>query len=507
MTIKIHKLVTSFLAIVLLGSACTELDEEPVGLLAPESFFSTASDAEAAVLGGYSMMSRDLYYGRILPMTLQLLGDQVTIGDIGTLASRVQLNSFTMDASNGNFTDIWASSYMIIGAANAAIAGIPGISMDEERKNQLIGEARITRALAYYHLVQLFGDIPYLTDPIKDPSVVADIAKTPAADVYANMLEDVTYAATVLPATYPGNVRSRATKGTAHTLLSNIYLIQENWAKAAEHAEHVINNAATYNYALMPDYKNLWNADLGNINEHIWTVDFLGGALDFSNNNRANVDYTVPMNNVRGADHNGWSVTVTTEKLYDFFPDADYRKDVSFLTETLIDGVMKPYTEFTWPYIHIAKWGINPGANANGDGTQSDHNYVIFRYAEVLLMAAEALNEANGGPTPEAYRYLNAVRARARNKGGVVGTFPEDLAPGLSQEAFRQAVRDERVYELAFEWKRWYDLKRWGIVVDAFTGPDSFEPQPAVKPFNVLMPIPQRELDLNENLLPQNSGY
>lgn len=203
---------------------------------------------------------------------------------------------------------------------------------------------------------------------------------------------------------------------------------------------------------------------------------------------------------------NGWSVLVASPGVYDFFPDEDYRKEVSFLTETLVDGVMTPYTEWTWSRIHYNKWNINAGSNANSDGAQSDHNYVIFRYAEVLLMAAEALNEQNNGPTPAAYYYINQVRERARNQGGSMSQFPVDLASGMSYEEFQQAVRDERTYELAAEWKRWYDIKRWGLLMEVYSGPDALEEQnPA--PYNLLLPVPQSEIGRNPNLLPQNEGY
>lgn len=486
--------------------SCTDLEEEPVGLLAPESFFSTPADAETAVMGGYSMLSRNLFYGRRLTMTLQLLGDHVDIGDIGTRSTRIQTNDFRFDPSNDDYSSIWESAYLAIGAANSAIDGIPGINMDEERKNSLIGEATMIRALSYYHLVQLFGAVPYIDEFVTDPGALGDVTRTPVDVVYERIIEDLQFATTVLPNVHPNNVRSRATKGTAHTMLSKVYLILEEWELAAEHAELVINNGADYGYDLVPDYRQLWNADLGDQDEHVWTVDFLGGVTDYSNGNNANVDYVAVMTGVRGADMQGWSVLVPSPGMYPFFPDTDYRKEVSFLTETEVDGIMTPYTEWTWPRIHIGKWNINPGQNANADASISDHNLVIFRYAEVLLIAAEALNEAKGGPTAQAYEYINRVRERARNQGGQISQYPEDLQQGLSQEEFRRAVREERTLELAFEWKRWYDLKRWGLVEEAFTGPDSFEPHPDIQPHHTLLPIPQPEISRSPNLT-QNPGY
>ncbi|WP_028295721.1 RagB/SusD family nutrient uptake outer membrane protein [Olivibacter sitiensis] len=485
--------------------ACTDLEENPVGILAPESFFKTQADAEAAVMGGYSWIASEYLYGRRLLIGLQLLSDMCDIGDIGTASERVQLNNFQIDGNNGIVTTLWPYFYQVIGAANAAIDGIPNVEMDEDYKNQLIAEAKMLRALCYYHLVQLWGDIPYIGEFVSDPSKISSISKTPVAEVYNHIIADCEDGIRYLPNAYSSNVRSRPTKGTAQTLLASLYLTMKDYEKALQQAESVINNAGTYGYGLMEDYQDLWRADLGDHKEQVWAVDFKGGIQ--GPNYPQNVDFMAPITGVRDADMNGWSVVVASPGVYDSFDDRDYRKKVSFLIETPVNGVMTPYTGWRWPRIHIAKWCLYPGSNATEDGTLSDHNYNIFRYAEVLLIAAEAINEAQGAPNANAYAYINAVRARARNYGGTAVSFPADLQPGMSQQEFRAAVREERRIELAFEWKRWYDLVRWGIAKEAFTGTDSYEPRPNFQDRNLLLPLPQDELDRNPNLLPQNPGY
>ncbi|MGJ1421187.1 RagB/SusD family nutrient uptake outer membrane protein [Sphingobacterium spiritivorum] len=484
--------------------SCTKLDEKAVSILTPEQYFKTESDAEASVMGIYSLLANADSYGRRLTMILQLLGDDCDIGDIGTQSSRIQLNSFRHDASNQDILAVWRTAYLGIGAANAAIDGIPAVTMNETKKAELIAEARILRALYYYHLVQLFGDIPYIGEYVSDPSKVTSISKTPAEKVYESIIADCEFAIKNLPDTYSGSVKARPTKGSAHTLLASVYLILKRWKEAAEQAEIVIKNASTYQYGLVQDYQNLWKADLGYQSEHIWVVDFAG---KMTGENGSNVDYTSPMTGVRDADMLGWSVIVPSEGMYKSVSDEDYRKKVSFLTQTPVKGVMTPYQKWKWPRIHMAKWCLYPGKNASSEGSDSDNKYVIFRYAEVLLMAAEAINEGTGGPTSAAYSYINAVRARARYTPEGIRSYPVDLQSGLSQEAFRQAVREERRVELAFEWKRWYDIKRWGLVVESFNGDKAYESQPNVKPFHALLPIPQEEIGRNANLLPQNTGY
>ena len=483
-------------ALLLLTGACTELDEEPIGLLAPESFFKTAQDAEAAVLSGYGLMAREQYYGRMLPMTLQLLSDMATIGDQGTAASRRQLDGFIFDAGNNNIEFVWNSAYEIIGSANAAMEGIKLVEMDEAKRNALDAEARTIRALAYYHLVQLFGEVPlidYFIDTPEEVEAVKVMAKSSVVDIYNLIIKDLEETYNALPNSYPGEIRSRATKGAALTLLASTHLTLGNWEKAAEYSQLVINNRGDYGYRLMDDYNDLWDATAGDVDEHIWTVDFLG---QVTAPDKINADYTAAMTGVRGSLMEGWSVVVASPGVYDSFEDEDLRKSVTFITEWEHADGMRQWTEFQDPYIHTGKWCRFPG-NSQSTGAISDHNYTVFRYAEVLLIAAEAINEAVG-PTTEAYDYINEVRRRAG--------FTENLE-NLDQEAFRVAVRAERRLELAFEWKRWYDLKRWDMVQEAFTAADSFEPRTNVQAFHALLPIPQAELSRNENLLPQNTGY
>lgn len=500
----INKTILMSLVILSMG-ACTKLNENPIGILAPESFFKTPADAEAAVMGSYSMLASEFLYGRQLVTTLQLRGDMCDIGDLGTSSSRVSMNNFFTDSNNGMNNTVWTTLYTVIGAANNAIDGIPPITMNEDLKNQLISEAKMVRALCYYHLVQLWGDVPYIGAFVSDPSAIKSISKTSAQEIYTHIIADCEDGVTYLPDTYDNGTRSRPTKGTAQTMLSSVYLILKDYANAAKYSQDVIDNASAYGYDLMEDYQDLWIADLGDIKEHVWTVDFKGGIS--GDIYTEGVDYLAAMTGVKGSNMSGFSVTVPSPGVYASFDDRDYRKKVSFLTETLVKGVITPYTEWAIPRVHIAKWCVSPGSEAAANGSFSSANYFIFRYAEVLLNAAEAINEANGSPSAKAYEYINKVRARARNYAGTQSDYPADLQAGMSQSDFREAVREERRVELAFEWERWYDLKRWGIAVEAFTGPNSYEPRPNFKEEFTLLPLPQPDLDRNPNLLPQNPGY
>jgi hypothetical protein len=185
----------------------------------------------------------------------------------------------------------------------------------------------------------------------------------------------------------------------------------------------------------------------------------------------------------------------------------DYRKKVSFEDSTLVEGVLVPYTEYqTVQRLHIAKFIRFPG-NSDVNTRYTDHNYVCFRYAEALLIAAEAGNELNG-PTAEVLGYINQVRARARNWAGTVSDFPADVEAGLTAEQFRDTILEERRLELAFEFKRWYDIRRRQLGEEVFKDPGSLEPHENFDPgIHYLLALPQDELDRNPNLRPQNPGY
>jgi len=486
---------------------CADLDEKPVGLLAPESLFRTSKDVETAVMGAYGWIATERLYGRQFVSALMLRSDMEDIGDRGTPAERQQVNDFNMDDNNNMVNQFWPVWYQVISSTNAAIFGAQQLNLPENTGNPLMAEARFIRAFAYFHLVQVFGDIPYIDYFISNPESVKSISKTPAATVYSNIIADLEFAKQWLPDKQPAEVRSRASKGTAASYLASVYLTMGQYQKAYTEAKWVIDNKDKFGYALEADFQTLFKAPQApNMKEHIFDIDFLGLK---SGDGGANDDIMAPMTGVRGGDapRSGWSVIVPSLKVYNTWDDRDYRKEVSFEDSLLIGGKLVPYTEFTnTKRPHIAKYARFAG-NSNSEGRYSDHNYAAMRYAEILLIAAEASVEANG-PNAEALGYINQIRARARNWAGKQTTFPEDVKTGLAKEALIDLILDERRLELAFEYKRWYDIKRRNLGEKVFKGANSLEPH---ETFNAnrdyLMPLPRVELQVNPNLMPQNPGY
>jgi starch-binding outer membrane protein, SusD/RagB family len=495
---KLYKLFISSLFTLIVFS-CTDLEEHPVGILAPEGFFKTEKDVQTTIYGAYGKIAADDYWGREIALAISLREDMVDIGNRGTVAARIQINDFNCDASNALISRFWPASYSIIGTVNTAIEGA-GFLPNADSKNALVAEAMFVRAFAYFNLVRLFGDIPYIDKAIKDPESVKTISKTPSDEVYSNIIADLEYAKANLPMEHPQNVRSRPSKGSAYTMLADVYLTLGRWQEAYTNAKWVIDNAADLNYALEPDYQNLFDATKKEgMVEHIFVVEFKGLETSWPYNTDSHVAFTA----VGGSDVNGWNVEVPSLAVYTTWDARDYRRKVAMADSTYFGGVLKPYTMFPIPRPYIAKYFRHMGTGTVSD---SDNNYAIYRFAEVLLTAAEALNEVSG-TTAEALEYVNKVRERARNWAGIQTTFPADVSSGISKDDFRKLVLDERRLELSFEFKRWWDIKRRQMGDDVFKGANSLEPHSNFNSNQYLLPLPQDELDRNPNLAPQNPGY
>ena len=498
------------IALSYLGVACSDLVEEPVGLLSPTGFFKAPADVQTAVNGAIGTMAEEAYWGRKMSLPLMLRSDMVSIGDVGTAQRRIDHDRFSVQADNGMITAFWPRSYQVIAATNEAISGAALVDAPENQLNPITAQAHFVRAYAYYHLVRLFGDIPYLDTPVDNLDISKTVSKTSEAEVYAKIIADLQYAKTWLPDTQP--TRALPTKASAAAYLSSVYLTIGDFAKAYNEAKYVIDNEARFELELAADFQDLFNSSKQNsLKESLFSLDFNG----FRDGNYGQ-DYQAALTGIRanqaGDIGGGWSVAVPSVKVYNTWDVNDYRRAVSLDDTGIFDGNVEPYTNFPTfdarniASAYIAKYTRFPGVTSNGNGRGSSTNYAKMRYAEVLLIAAEALNETSPG-SAEAEGYVNRVRARARNQGGVMTAFPEDVTPGLSQDDFRTMVLEERKWELAFEYKRWYDIKRRQLGDEVFAA-SGLEEQPLFDASrDYYLPLPADELKRNPNLLPQNNGY
>ena len=494
-----------FLLIVISILGCSNLEEEPIGLLAPEGFFKAPKDLQTMVNGAYGHMQHEDFWGRKFSLPIMLRSDMVAIGDPNTAQRRRDHDNFEVADDNGMITGSWFRIYRIIAAANQAIAGAELISADDNIKNPITAQAYFVRAFTYFHLVRLYGDIPYLDKPVTNSIESGEISKTSAADVYTKIIADLEYAKQWLPDTQPS--RSIPSKATAQSYLALVHLTLGDYTNAYNEAKEVIQNEVKYELALDADFQDLFDATkIDSSKEPLFAIDYNG-----LRNGDQGTDYQPALTGIRADERSGngggWSVAVPSLAVYNTWDSRDYRRSVSLDDTGVFGGVEVPYTDFLGKHAsivarpHIAKYTRFPGVTAHGNGRASSHNYSMLRYAEVLLIAAEALNEISGG-SAEAHDYVNRVRSRARNGSA----FPANVS-GLNQTDFRTMVLEERKWELAFEYKRWYDIVRRKLGPQVF-GASGLELRPNFSETrDYLLPLPADELQRNPNLLPNNPGY
>lgn len=485
-------LLLIFALVLLIGSCDNILEENPRNEIFKTNFFQTENDAIGAINSIYAHMNSissgafgGLYHSTY--WVIQGLASDEMNNRLAGAPQNDELQNFRFDAANANFYDVWSNAYRVIFNANFAIEGITTMDLNETVKNSLLGEARFLRSMAYFDLVRMFGDIPLMLEGNAElrPS------KTNAAEVYDQIVSDLIMAADHLPDSYSvGGGLGRATSGAARGLLSKVYLTLGEYQLAAEAAQSVINSGR---YSLWPDFAETFKIDNENGRETLFGVGFgdAGGAISFWEVGQFNVRLlprelrTV----IPGANAQGWQVA--TQHLYDSYDTNDRRRAVTFITSVGGSALADP---------HIRKYWDEEREPSAGN-TEAD--FIYLRYADILLIYAEALNELNNGPNADAYEAINAVRRRARFDGTTERDVLPDLA-NLSYEQFRSALLEERRKEFVAEGHRWFDLVRFGKLQELVPlAKQGVTPRPT----DTLFPLPQIEIDLNQNLLPQNPGY
>lgn len=467
------------------------LTEDPKNVVAITNFYKTENDAIAAVNAIYSYLnslSSGSFAGVYLNsfwVTAGLASDEMNNQEIFAPYND-QTATFTYGSQHTALQEIWSTHYKTITIANIAIERIPLIQMDPTLRTRLVNEAKFLRGLMYFDMVRMFGSIPLVLKELEP--LTPGIAGTD--DIYAQIITDFTDAE-ALPLNYPpGNGRGRATSGAAKAMLAKLYLTRGDYESCIQKCKEVINSGE---YALWDDFADVFKLSSRGGKEAIFSVGFgdAGGAIIFWEVGQFLVRLLPPALSAEGVENaQGWQVP--TQNLYDSYDPNDRRRSVTFVTE-----VHNPDGSITSINPYIQKYW-DRAAEPKGNGTAND--YPVIRYADVLLMLAEASNET--GNSADAYTYINMVRKRARFDGSVYRDALPDYT-NLSKEEFRAAVLKERRWEFVAEGQRWFDLVRTHTL-------ETLVPiaKPGVTPQqkHYLFPLPQRELDLNPNLV-QNDGY
>lgn len=470
------KLGISTLLMLLLLAGCKKefLEKSPPDALTEVGFYNSAERAQLGVNAIYvslqSAWSINLYRINDVPSGEVLLSNTVPL----------EYNNFTYFPALNQIHDTWRGLYEGVYRSNLAIANIPGINMAEALKNQYVGEAKFLRALFYFDLVNIFGAVPLVTQPLPDTDASL-IARTPVADVYKVIIADLLAAEAGLPVSHSGANLGRVTKGAAQALLGKVYLYNKDYANAEKYFLLVINSGK---YGLMDNFQEVWHRSFENNKESIFEVQFadIGG----SGSNGRNGSYLPAVNGATGSG-------LATKRAFDAFDPTDPRRAMSIFRpgDSFAPNVSTALATFSavWSATGYAvKKGMWPIMYVNSNGI----NYPIIRYADVLLMYAEAANELN--KLTEARAAVNQIRARPS-----VNMPAITAANTGTKAAMFNAINKERQVELMFEFIRFNDLRRWGLALQEL-GPIGYQAKHA------LFPIPQLELDINPKLT-QNQGW
>ena len=484
--------IVFLLVLAIVTFSCLDLEEKPLGSLVNDSFFKTESDLQAAVTAVYRPLIQDPWGGfGSTRIWLPLMGadDLTTLpgGNKGDYREFDQFNPTNINAALPGAA--WKNHYDLIYAANNVIENYEKVDGRETFINQCVAQARFLRAFAYFWLTRVYGDLPLVTSVITD----LEIELSPVSSVYELIVDDLNFAKDNLPSSWPGEP-GRPSSWTAKSLLSSVYLTMAGWplkdeskyALAASMAKDVIDNGP---YTLEDNFADLWTMANEKNHEFIWTIQMTG--IPGNPQLTTIVGYpTMP------GEESGWDDVFFEVGFYNRFPDGP-RKDATFHTQFL-DKQGNPTVTFEnsstkHPYIAKYRDGALSWLDSFEHLFMTGRDICFLRFAEVLLTYAEAQAMADGTPNNEAYQAVNKVRNRAELV---------DLPEGMGKMDFRDAIIEERGWELAAEFSRWFDLIRTEKVEEmaALKDPLDLEPKGTVDKTKYHAPIPYGEILLNPNL-------
>ena len=419
------------------------------------------------------------------------------------------MDNFPVITNSGLANGLWTGHFGLINKCNNTlfqIANNANIVATPEVKTQTAAEARFIRAYAYFNLVRMFGRVPIFDSLSLDPTADNNKPQSSPSQLYAFIESDLQFAAANLPLSWDAKFVGRATKGAANGMLAKVYLTQGKWGPAMGTATTVMNYGI---YNLNTNYTKIFEEGGENSSESIFEIQ---GTADASIPTNNGIQYT-QVQSVRGSGlwNLGWGFNSPSPQLAAAYEPNDPRRARTILfTSTTTTPGLTIYGEVTpvgLPNPRYNQKVYTEAARRASVGSQSGWwmNIRILRYADVVLMFAEAANEVGGAANLLAARNaLNSVRARARI-GAPAGTLPDYTVVNTpDQSTLRDAIRFERRIELAMEHDRFFDLVRWNIsgpVLQA-AGKTNFNPLR-----DNLLPIPQQQIDLSNNVLTQNPNY
>lgn len=466
----------------LLAGGCKKsfLDLNPETVINGSAFYKTETQLKQAVNGAYSVLQplADESYWIFGEMRADNTWFQYNTSDRGREQWEF-VDEFLVPATAECISNFWENSYVGISRSNDVLDNISNVTdMTDAARNQYTGEAEFLRAFHYFNLVRQFGGVPLRLTSVQSPETALSKGRATVDEVYAAIINDLKDAAEKLPASYPGTDVGRATRGAANTLLAKVYLTQKDYPAALAELRKV------QGYSLLPNYADVFDPNKKNGAESIFEIQYLGSQTDlFSTFMYTFAPYTsgssVTGDSKTSINGSGSGWNIPTPDLINAYEANDKRKAIS-----MADGYNDANGNFVAiPYVKKYNHGFT-------DVGRTNDNFPVLRYADVLLMIAECLNEQAYTAGGEAFDALNEVRVRA-------GLPPKTAADLATQDAFRDAVFQERRVELAFENHRWYDLVRSGKAVEVMTAHGIQQ-----KALSTLIPANGYQVNTNKLLLP-----
>jgi len=485
------KIAVAMVILAFSGTSCEDfLESTPISQVGEADFFKTQADFTQAVVGAYSALGQ-LYSGNgYYSLLVDLRSDntsELVAGGGGNDAKR-NIDEFRETTDNEHLTAFWQNSYVLIARTNSILARIDAAPLADNLKQQYTGEALTMRALAYFNLVRLYGGVPLVTEPVTDIDASYKVGRSTAQQVYAQIEADLVKAEGLVPVSYDDSNVGKATKGAAQSLLGEVYLTQKKYTEAAAQFKKVVTSGT---YSLLPAYADLYKAGQQGNAEAIWQVQYKSAANGLGSN--------LP-NHFAPTGSEG--ITISTGGAYGFnqptddiaaaYTAGDVRRN------NIADGYQNGATFVAAKYIrgYVER-------ETGGGGSDSGADWYVIRYADVLLMYAEALNEVNKAPNADAYTAINLVRKRAKLT---------DLS-GLTYETFKTAVYNEERLESPFEGHRWFDLLRTDRALTVMNakvsgpGKSTVGISTPIKSYQLLYPIPALAVITSSPAIVQNEGY
>jgi hypothetical protein len=461
--------IVVFICSIVLSCGDSFLELAPLSNPNANTFYKTKADIDLAVNAAYATLYT--CYGPLCGASYcgEQMSDNCTMGNaIGAVADKWGFKNYTLLPSNSIVYTLWQQYYSSLFTINILLDKIDAAEVTPEYKTQVKAEMTFLRALYYFNMAQMWGDLPLITKPVTAKESYS-VLRSPVSEVYAQIISDLEFSVANLPLASTYAVKGKASKGAALTLLGKVYLTLGNKPAALQTLLQVYNNE----YSLLPSYANVWVVTNKNSAESIFEVQYKGGA---GNPYSTYYPAFAPFENFTITSYSE-GMNMVTDDLYNEYEANDPRRDISIDLGYTKNGVFVP--------IKFPKKWRDPAVTYNAE--YCNNNFMVLRYADLLLMLSEASGNA---------QYLNQVRSRVGLPGFGQAGYP------AAYSTLDLAIEHERRVELALEFHRWFDLKRTGRAATVLTAKKG----KTITADMLLLPIPEKVRQQNPAIT-QNPGY